>query len=211
MLIIAIVWSLILIVGIFLIIKVASQPISKDTTIKLTKEEMDARPVMVADIPIQETDSEVGMCVIEAAELPKYKYYDFIPLPEDMQIHCQELCEQYHVGFAFFLAMMESESSFNVDAHGDSSNSIGLMQINKPNWDRYDLNASIPKDNVEIGIRMMSEYIIKYQEVDKVVMAYKGGESAMLKWVEEGTRLKACDDIVNSAMWWQERLDEYGR
>lgn len=209
-LIIAILWSLILLVGIYAILKVSSKPTYHYEPIKLTEEEMNARPVM-ADIHIQETDPEVGMCVIEAAELPKYTFYDFIPLSEDMQIHCQELCEKYHVGFAFFLAMLESESSFNADAHGDSSNSIGLMQINKPNWDRYDLNASIPKDNVEIGIRMMSEYIIKYQEVDMVVMAYKGGESAMLKWVEEGTRLKACDDIVNSAMWWQERLDEYGR
>ena len=199
--------------GIFVIIKIASEPISQDTTIKLTEEEMKARPVM-ADIKIQETDPESGMCVIEAAELPKYKFYDFIPLPEDMQIHCQELCEQYHVGFAFFLAIMESESSFSMDAVGDGSEdgsykSLGLMQINKPNWDRYGLNASVPKDNVEIGIRMLSEYIIKYQEVDKVVMAYKGGEAAMLKWVEEGTRLKVCDTIIDSTMWWQERLDEY--
>lgn len=82
------------------------------------------------------------------------------------------------------------------------------MQINRPNWNRYDLDASFAYDNLEIGIRMMSELIQKYEEVDAVIMAYKGGEGKANKWIEEGFRLSACDTIVDRTMYWQEIIDK---
>lgn len=205
-----------LLCGIGIVVTISKSEIKiPDNTIKLTEEEMKARPV--ASIHIKEDPLEVNDLIVEAAELEEdsKKVYDFIPLEDDMQILCQELCEQYNVGFAFFLAMAESESAFLIDARGDidpdgNARSLGLMQINKPNWYRYNLNANVPKDNVEIGIRMLSELIVKYQDLDKVIMGYKGGEGAMLSWVENGVRLKACDDIIAATVWWQDMLDSDG-
>ena len=104
--------------------------------------------------------------------------------------------------------MLESESSFVTDAQGDSGKSVGLMQINKPNWDRYGLNAFVPEDNIEIGIRMMSEYIEKYQEFDMVVMCYKAGEGKALELRKQGIRLSACDSVAENAIWWEMQMEE---
>lgn len=142
---------------------------------------------------------------VEATE--DYKAYDEIPLDEDIQVLMQKLCKEYHVGFAFALAIMESESSFRPNVTGDGGKSIGYMQINRPNWYRYDKDAHEVEENVEIGIRILSELIEKYEECDKVVMAYKGGESFMLSYVEQGKRLDACDTIAQRAMYWQGVID----
>ena len=216
-LVFAIIWSMSLLVGVVaLIVVITEKTPEEDTkeTIYLTEEEMEARPIMVSSINIV-GEPEVHDTETEAAELEEeveedpYHPYDFIPMDDELQVHCQMLCDTYDVGFAFFLAMVESESAFSLECYGDSGNSIGPCQINRPNWYRYDLNAHVPADNVEIGIRMLSELIIKYQDTDKVIMGYKGGEDAMLKWVKEGTRLSACDEVANATIWWQERLDEW--
>jgi len=139
---------------------------------------------------------------------PRFLVNVNVPLTPELQIHAQQICDQYHVGYAFFLAMCESESSFNPEALGDSGASQGLMQINRCNWERYDLDASMVFDNVEIGIRMMAELIEKYQEFDAVVMAYKGGESFADEWIAQGKRLDCCDKLVERTMYWQTVIDE---
>lgn len=146
------------------------------------------------------------MIIEHKHEEPSWIVTDVIPLSEDLQIFCQEKCKEYGVAYSFFLAMVESESSFQ-DVIGDSGLSYGRMQIRKCNWDRYDgLDAHNELDNLEIGIRMLGELVQKYQEADKVIMAYKGGETAMLGWVEEGFRLPICDELETRAMYWAEVL-----
>lgn len=164
----------------------------------LTQEEMENRPV------VEQVKEEEKVEVVKDG----YFLYDIIPLHGDLQLHAQKLCREHHVAFSFFIAMLESESSFATDAKGDSGNSVGLMQINKPNWDRYGLNAFVPEDNIEIGIRMMSEYIEKYQEFDMVVMCYKAGEGKALELREQGIRLSACDSVAENAIWWEAQMEE---
>ena len=170
----------------------------------LTQEEMENRPV------IEQVKEEEKVEVVNDG----YFLYDIIPLHGDLQLHAQKLCREHHVAFSFFIAMLESESSFskeigiNYTAQGDGGNSVGYMQINKPNWDRYGLNAFVPEDNIEIGIRMMSEYIEKYQEFDMVVMCYKAGEGKALELREQGIRLSACDSVAENAIWWEMQMEE---
>lgn len=175
-----------------------------DGVIYLTAEEMARRPMMT--IVIENDEDEA----IAEEVVPAYRVYEGVPMPADHQILAQELCSEYHVGYAFFLAMLESESTFNPDAVGDGSKSVGYMQINKPNWYRYGLDAFEIYDNLEIGIRMLSELIEKYQECDAVIMAYKGGEAQADEWIAEGFRLEACDIVTDRAVYWQTVLDKEG-
>lgn len=138
-----------------------------------------------------------------------YRYYESIPLSLVSQISMQKWCDEYHVNYGIALAFMESESSFIKDANGDSGNSIGLMQINSPNWYRYGLDAHITLDNIQIGVRILSELIEKYGELDAVTMAYKGGEDFADTWIAEGKRLdSACDQIIELTEKWQKFLEE---
>lgn len=139
----------------------------------------------------------------EVAPFPNYPTYDEIPLDKHYQSYLQMLCKEQNVPFCIALAFIESESTFNPDAVGDSGNSVGFLQINVPNWYRYGLNAFDEYENLEIGVRMLRELLDKYNELDAVTMAYKGGESKADKWIEEGYRLPACDEILNNVMKWE--------
>lgn len=177
------------------------------TVYRLTEEEMKQRPLMPKEEePIENVNVAVGEPLTEYT--PTYKV---IPLPDDLQIFAQEKCKEYEVSFTFFLAMLESESSFNKEAKGDSGNSVGYMQINKVNWDRYGLNAFMPQDNIEIGIRMMSEYIKAYDDIDMVIMCYKAGEHRANELRDQNIRLSACDTVLEAMAWWEEALNRAER
>lgn len=142
---------------------------------------------------------------------PSYVLLDTIPWTAELQMWAQDQCREYNVAYSFFLAMCESECTFKWQT-GDSGKSVGYMQIRQCNWDRYEgLDVNEPKGNIAIGIRMIGELMTKYQEADAVIMAYKGGESAMLQWVEEGYRLPACDYVEGLAQKWQEEIDDIQR
>lgn len=142
--------------------------------------------------------------VEEEAPLLDFPVLEEIPLSPEYQLLTRRICKEYNVNYSLFLAICESESSFNVECvAGDSGRSIGPMQINKPNWNRYGLDASKTEDNFEIGIRMIKELVDKYMEFDAIVMAYKGGESFANKWISEGRRLECCDTLKERAIYWE--------
>ena len=186
------------------IISICKPTETEDTTIYLTEEQMANRPV----IEQQKVEE-----VIEEEEVEEFVddgtfLYDIVPLDGELQLLTQRLCMEHEVSYAFFLAMLESESGFNGDAKGDSGRSVGYMQINKPNWDKYGLNAFVPQENLEIGIRMMGDLIKKYQDFDMVVMCYKAGEGKAQELKEQGIKLSACDSIAESTLWWEEELSK---
>lgn len=176
---------------------------------RLTEEEIQEHERRVAEelaeLEQQKLADEITAEILD--DCPVFKPYKGIPLDDEAQQVLVMQCQQYHVGLAFALAIMESESSFVPGIVGDSGRSIGYMQINKPNWNKYGLDASYDFDNIEIGVRMLSELIDKYQECDAVIMAYKGGESAADEWLAEGIRLDVCDKVVERTMFWQKVID----
>ena len=73
-----------LLCGIGIVVTISKSEIKiPDNTIKLTEEEMKARPV--ASIHIKEDPLEVNDLIVEAAELEEdsKKVYDFIPLDQN--------------------------------------------------------------------------------------------------------------------------------
>lgn len=133
-----------------------------------------------------------------------------LPWSEDIQRWAQEKCRQYNFPYAFFLAMVESESSFI--CYGDTEDaggiSTGYCMIRECNWKRYEgLNVHDPYDNIEIGVRMLAELKDKYMEADHIIMAYKGGEAAAARWVKEGTRLSICDKVEDRIVHYEEALN----
>jgi len=160
---------------------------------------------------IMEIVKEEPVEIVETEEefKPHYIICDAVPLDSTLQIKAQIACETWNVPYAFWLALIETESSFNPNALGDWSDeteeyrSIGLCQINKPNWHKYGLDASLPFDNIEISVRMIHELIEKYKELDYVVMAYKGGEGMANQWIESGFRLSVCDEIADGFDFWE--------
>lgn len=149
---------------------------------------------------------------VQQEEFEPFKAIKECPMDVIDQEFTEDICWKYHIGYAFFLAMMESESSFRAGAVGDDGRSYGYMQIRDVNWDRmmdeYELDVFDAFDNIECGAVIMSELIEKYGDIDMVIMAYKGGEAAAEKWKKEGFRLEACDTILERTAYWQKCIDE---
>ena len=161
---------------------------------------------------IMEVKEEETVSIVETEEeyIPHYIISDEVPLESTYQIKAQIACETWNVPYPFWLALIETESSFSIDAKGDWNGeeyrSIGIGQINKPNWNRYGLDASLPFDNIEISVRMIHELIEKYKELDYVVMAYKGGEGKADEWIASGFRLSVCDEIADGFDYWERKV-----
>lgn len=151
-----------------------------------------------------------GEMVIEKKPVakPEYIYLDELPMSRDMQRWSQEKCKQYKVAYSFFLAFIGTESSYGTDT-GNSSEVIGPMQISRCNWNKYkELDVFNDYDNVEIGIRMISELLQEYANTDMIIMGYKAGENRMLEMVAQGQRLGVCDTVVEIANYWEEKIEE---
>lgn len=151
-----------------------------------------------------------GEMVIEKKETakPEYIYLEELPMSIEMQRYCQEKCKQYKVAYSFFLAFIGTESTYGTDT-GTSENVVGPMQINKCNWNRYkELDVYNDYDNIEIGIRMLSELLQEYASADMVIMGYKAGENKMLEMVADRERLEVCDTVVDLANYWEEKIQE---
>lgn len=170
-----------------------------------TEEQIEELQSMTKVIPLSD-----GEMVIEKKPVakPDYIYLDELPMSKDMQRWCQEKCKQYKVAYSFFLAFIGTESSYGTDT-GNSENVIGPMQISRCNWNRYkELDVFNDYDNVEIGIRMLSELLQEYANTDMIIMGYKAGENRMLEMVAQGQRLEVCDTVAEIANYWEIKIEE---
>lgn len=147
--------------------------------------------ISAADLPedVSAADLEGTEETATAAVVKEY-VYDEIPLDADTQEYTHKLCDELSISYAFALAMMESESSFNAEASGDSGNSIGYMQINKCNWARmeeeYGLDVHDPKDNIAAGLYIMRELFEENEDPYRVILCYKAGKSKGTELYESG-------------------------
>lgn len=107
-------------------------------------------------------------------------------LNEQYQDYLYEMCVKYNVKkyYTLFLAQMYHESTFRTDAISKTKD-YGLMQINVYNhkWLSKKLgndNFLDPYNNIEAGIYMMSNYLHKYNDVEKALVCYNEGEGAVI-------------------------------
>lgn len=110
----------------------------------------------------------------------EWKPYDFIPLDYELQRYIHNLCEKYNISYILILAIIKTESEFDVNCIGDNGNSIGLMQI-QPKWwqniaDQYNLNIWVPEDNVHLGILIITNLLnANNGDLDKALKQYNSG------------------------------------
>lgn len=85
--------------------------------------------------------------------------YSHIPLSEDFQRSVKSLCDKYDVSYDLILAIIRTESNFQMDVLGDGGKSVGLMQIQPKWWSNFaaerNLDLYTPINNVEVGILIL--------------------------------------------------------
>lgn len=146
---------------------------------------------------------EVPVYVSSLPEINDIDYYD-VPLSQSLQKYIVELCAEESISPTLILAMIEAESSFNPEAVS-TSGSYGLMQINEINFEALSEEYHIADlldsyQNVFCGIKIMSSYIRKYEDVELALMAYNMGEyGAQAAW-ESGIVSTAYTQKVLSLM-----------
>lgn len=143
-------------------------------------------------------------------------YFDIIPMDAGYQAIFFQALKEYHVGRGFALALLESESTFDVNSISTDANGItyyGAWQISEVNayriQEQYGLDITNPEENLVAGVAILAELIEKYgieYGSEYVINAYKGGEGAAKEWYEEGYKLPCCDEITGRAQYWDEVL-----
>ena len=111
-----------------------------------------------------------------------FEAYDFIPLADDLQASIYAACAEYEIAYDLILAMIKTESEFNVDVIGDSGHAYGLMQIQPRWWDKLAADKELPDyrtdaaQNAELGIAILSLLLTENDgDLNKALIAYNGG------------------------------------
>lgn len=100
-------------------------------------------------------------------------------LPYELQECMFRNCEKYEVPYALALALAEHESAFDPNAES-ATNDVGLMQINRVNFDYLygmGLDPMTYEGNIEAGILFISQKIALYGDTEQALMAYNCGDA----------------------------------
>lgn len=124
-------------------------------------------------------------------------------LPEETQEFAYYIASAYDMDFRFLMAVMSVESDFDSDAISDS-NDWGLMQINKCNhkWLSEKLGITDflnPRQNIYAGAYIFASLFEKYEDANKVLMAYHMGETGAKKLWEAGVYETKYTDCIWTA------------
>lgn len=128
---------------------------------------------------------------INQTESIEYRYIKNCPLSKKVQREIFDICAGANVSFELVMALIEKESSFNLDCVSDEGCSVGLMQI-QIKWHRgimdrlgcrdlYD-----PVQNVRVGVELLKRHLTKYQDAAAALMAYNGGQAYADRNIAEG-------------------------
>ena len=146
-----------------------------------------------------ETEHEEEKNIFYYVNDGQYKGY----LDRSYQEHLYNMCMKYDVKeyYTLFLAQMYHESTFQTNAIS-VTNDYGLMQINKMNheWlsEKLGINDFLnPYSNIEAGIYIMSNFLHKYNDVEKALVCYNGGEGAVINGTHSTSYSKGVLDDMN--------------
>ena len=111
-------------------------------------------------------------------------------LDVDVQEFTYYLSYGYNIDFYLIMALMEQESMYDADTIS-STGDYGLMQINKCNheWLSEELGITDfldPYQNVMAGTYEIHRLFEKYDDANKVLMAYNMGEGGARKLWNQG-------------------------
>lgn len=162
----------------------------------------------IKNLPPQE-DATINTSIPEtepetpSLELPTTIYYD-CPLSEELQDHIRMLCEGFAVPMPLVIAQIQVESNYIADVISPTGD-YGLMQINKINHRRFEREYGItdfldPYQNVFCGIKMLSESLSCYGDLDKALMAYNLGIGGAQKLWRQGIYTSSYVEKIKNAM-----------
>lgn len=143
-------------------------------------------PETATDILFTVENTEVPTTTAEPEYITAscFEAYDFIPLSNDLQALIYTVCAEYEIAYDLILAMIKTESEFNVDVIGDSGHAYGLMQIQPCWWEWLAIEKGLPDyrtnpaQNVELGVVILSLFLSENGgDLDKALIAYNGGEN----------------------------------
>ena len=114
-----------------------------------------------------------------------------VPLDDDVVQAARELCKDYGIDAALLWAIIETESSFNVNA--GNTNCKGLMGVHKSYAGFYAKRAGMSSynlfnaiDNIHIGLEMLKEHINKYGDTADALIAYNNGDGGAQSYFRKG-------------------------
>lgn len=197
------VFTVLILMAIILLILVA-----KDSTEAMADIHIETKPIPFEEMAAHEIDRiYLEWCAEQEAVVSAP--YDFISLDDDLQIFLEERCAEYDLDFWLMASLMFSESSFRTKAVGDNGNSVGLFQINKCWWgemEKKGLDVNEPKDNIEIGLIIFSQYLDKADgDVEKAIQYYKCGPSRGKKLWNQGKKLSVIQSLLDRAEEWSNK------
>lgn len=139
---------------------------------------------------------EAAVREIESAPKPTWVKYP-VPLEDEIQQFIGRKCAEYQISPAVVLAVIGTESQYNVNAIGDHGNSFGLMQIyqsvHRDRMERLGVtNLLNPYQNVTVGIDFLSELLDKDNGLEWALSFYSGNGGAECEYAEKVMRLAEC-------------------
>lgn len=119
------------------------------------------------------------------------RIYDSIPLEAEIQEFTYRRCEEKGLDYEMVLAIMERESRFDPTAIS-ATEDYGIMQINQCNHDWLKEELGITdfmdaKQNITAGTEILGRLAAKYDDPQKILMAYNMGETGAGRLWKEGT------------------------
>ena len=120
-----------------------------------------------------------------------------VPLGDELQRFIIGKCAEYDVSPAVVMAVIGTESNYNVTAIGDHGNSFGLMQIyqsvHRDRMERLEVtNLLNPYQNVTVGIDFLSELMDRGNGIEWALSFYRGNGGAECEYSRKVLRLAEC-------------------
>lgn len=136
-----------------------------------------------------------------------------VPMDEEMQEFIYCLSYGYNIEFPFVMALINEESSFRSDVISET-NDYGLMQINEINHEWLTETIGVtnyldPYENVRSGLFILRTLFEKYEDPEKVLIAYSMGETgAAILWKEKVFETNYSNRIMKTAAEYKEQIEE---
>lgn len=138
-------------------------------------------------------------------------YSDEVPLSAGWQAYTQDTCRRYGIDYALMLGLMETESSFRLDA--DSGWAVGVCQIGYINEEwlaEKNVDIYSTMGNVEAACIILSDYLSRYT-TEQALICYNEGEYGAADTFAEGIfSTKYSRSVLEAAAKWDTIINQKG-
>ena len=151
-------------------------------------------------------DPEEAQRIGEALEAQGY-FSAAVPMPWEYQDYMRTYCHKYGCPYPLALAVAEVESNFDMEVVG-MAGEVGIMQLNPGPGGSYHaeieaatgLDPTTPEGNIAGGCYRLGEFLARYEDTTKALMAYNmGAQGAREAW-EAGIMSTEYTDAVLEAL-----------